>query len=177
LLGDLFTNAPKSATEAEAAKDHKAAQDSQQQKSDTGHAEYDAAVDNLNSMLEEGTITMEEAQEYDHAHGELAMIGVSPDEAWATLHNLAEGDVAEEDVDPQQRQAMEQAYAKVQEAAAKSALNEIGDDGVAELRQIAELHPGAEQVIWRYASDRAQGLTDVTWDELRGLLRNQIAQI
>jgi hypothetical protein len=174
LLGDLFANAPKSATEAQAAKDHKAAQEVTTQKSDTGHAEYDASVDNLNAMLEEGTIMMEEAQEYDHAHGELAMIGVSPDDAWATLHNLAEGEVAEADVDPQQRQAIQQAYQKVQEAAAKSALNEIGDEGVSELRTIADLHPGAQQAIWRYASDRAQGLTNVTWDELRGSLKEQL---
>lgn len=146
-------------------------------KSDTGNVQYDEAVDGLNGCLDAGTMTMEEATPYDTANGSLAFVGVTPDEAWSTLHGLAEGTLEEGTLDPNQRSAIEAARDQVYSAATRSAISELGPVQAAELEQLAEDHPSVHQVLWRYSIDRAQGQHDgVTWTELFEDLRAHFSE-
>ena len=144
-------------------------------KSNTGNIEYDTAIDNLNGHLDNGSMSYDEAVKYEEALGEVALSEVSVPHLVETIEGLSAGTVAASDVPTDVKQIAESVEAKVTDAATSTAISELGQEGFSSLQNIASLHPAANEVIRRYAIDRAQGLhQDVTWSDLYDDLREQL---
>lgn len=144
-------------------------------KSDTGHAEYDAAIDSLNQLIEEGSMTMEEGQVYDTSLAEIAFAGLSVDHVAETLTGLANGSIAESDVPPDIRAMAANVETQVTQAATKAAVSELGKPAFDALTNMAASHAGVAEVIERYAIDRAQGKHGgVSWTDLYADLNEQL---
>jgi len=144
-------------------------------KSDTGHTEYDTAIDSLNEHIDNGSMTPAEGQAYDLGLAEIAMSGLSIESVTETLEGLANGTVAESDVPANVRATVIQVETAVEKAATSAAMAELGKPAFEALSQLASSHAGANQVIRQYAIDRAQGKHDgVTWPELYQDIQEQL---
>lgn len=143
--------------------------------SDTGHADYDAVVDALNAAIEEGSISFAEGQTYDTAVAEIAMAGLTTDQAILTLGELNSGKLTEGDIPSEALHVIRNAEAQVTDAATRSAKGELGDAAFGELQQLASAIPGVNDVITRYAIDRSLGRNDgVTWSDLHEYIKEQL---
>ena len=142
----------------------------------TGHAEYDNAVASLNEYLEDGSMTHDEAIEYDSTLAQVAMDGISVDHLVETIDGLQDGSIAELEVPAGVRETARVAEEKVTQASTDSARAELGDEGFANLQRLASVNPQVNYTIRRYAIDRAQGKHDgVTWAGLSALMHETIA--
>ncbi|WP_171209545.1 MULTISPECIES: hypothetical protein [unclassified Ruegeria] len=159
-----------------AAQEHQEEPNSEQtQGSDTGHQELDGVIDGLNTSLDDSIMSMEEAQTYEAAFGQIALSGMTIDQATETMRGLADGSLSEIDV-PGDTQAM---FANVQntitQAATQSALRELGQDGFDFLKQASDTHPGVDRCVRQFAVDRAAGRADgITWTEFARHIREQL---
>jgi hypothetical protein len=143
--------------------------------SGTGNAEYDAAVAGLEESIEAGTMEVEEAQGYDTAVGEVALSGLSIEDAVATLDGMADGSVNAMDVSANVKATLASAEAKVTEAATKSAQRELGAETFGWLQRAASTHPGVNRSIRAYALDRATGRAGgVTWSDFAAHIRQEL---
>ncbi len=157
-----------------AAQEHSDAQE-QSQGSNTGNAEFDSVIDGLNTSLDDSIMSMEEAQTYETAFGQIAMSGMTIDQVTETMRGLADGSLSETEV-PGDTQAM---FANVQstitQAATQSALQELGQDGFDFLKQASDTHPGVDRCVRQFAVDRAAGRADgITWAEFAQHIRKQL---
>lgn len=144
-------------------------------KSNTGHKEYDATVDRLNEHLESGAIQFEEATVYDTVNAQVAMSGLTVDDAVATVKGLENGSIADADVSGDLRSMLTQAEAEIERASTVAALHELGQAEFDGLAQMMQVHSGVRDVVERYAIDRMQGKHNgITWPELVEHLRDQI---
>lgn len=143
--------------------------------SNTGHEEYDTAVNRLNEHLESGTMEFDEASTYDTALAEVAMSGLSMEHAIETAQGLEDGSVDAADVPGDVRAMVEQVRTNVTKTATETAMRELGKEGFDALSQLAAVHPGVNASIERYALDRMRGLhKGITWPELADFLREDI---
>ncbi|GAA6159717.1 hypothetical protein NBRC116589_18910 [Ruegeria sp. HU-ET01832] len=143
--------------------------------SDTGHAEFDNVIDGLNTSLDDSIMTMEEAQTYETAFGQIAMSGMSVDEVTETMRGLAEGSVSELDVDGSTRAMFANVQSTITDAATQSAMQELGQDGFDFLKQASDTHPGVDRCVRQFAVDRAAGRADgITWTEFAQHIREQL---
>lgn len=143
--------------------------------SDTGHAEFDNVIDGLNTSLDDSIMTMEEAQTYETAFGQIAMAGIGIDQAAETMRGLADGSVSEIDVDGDTRAMLANVQSTITEAATQSAMQELGQDGFDFLKQASDTHPGVDRCVRQFAVDRAAGRADgITWTEFAQHIREQL---
>ena len=171
LLGNVFD----AELSMSAAQEHQTKADQTEEKSNTGNEAYDSAIDSLNDHLEDGSMTYEEAAQYEDALGEVALGGISIDHLVETIDGLADGTVAVNAVPADIKHIAEGVESKVTEAATSTAVNELGQDAFDDLSNMASLHPDVNNVIRKYAIDRAQGKHGgVTWAELHQDLREQL---
>ncbi|NOD31491.1 hypothetical protein [Ruegeria atlantica] len=161
-----------------AAQEHGAAQEraaEQTQGSNTGNADFDSVVDGLNTSLDDGVMELGEAQEYETAFGQLAMSGMTIDQAAETMRGLADGSVSELDVDGDTRAMFENVQSTITKAATQSAMQELGQDGFDFLTQASATNPGVDRVVRQFAVDRAAGRADgITWAEFAQHIREQL---
>jgi hypothetical protein len=143
--------------------------------SDTGHDEFDNVIDGLNASLDDSIMTMEEAQTYETAFGQIALSGMSVDEVTETMRGLADGSVSELDVDGSTRAMFANVQSTITEAATQSAMQELGQDGFDFLKQASDTHPGVDRCVRQFAVDRAAGRADgITWTEFAQHIREQL---
>lgn len=143
--------------------------------SDTGHAEFDSVIDGLNASLDDSIMSMDEAQTYEAAFGQIAMSGMTIDEAAETMRGLADGSVSEIDVPGDTRAMFSNVQSTITEAATQSAMQELGQDGFDFLKQASATNPGVDRVVRQFAVDRAAGRADgITWAEFAQHIREQL---
>jgi hypothetical protein len=144
-------------------------------KSDTGYATYDEAIDKLNVLIDEGSMTAAEGQVYYTSLAEIAFAGLQVDHVVETLSGLADGSIAEADVPADVRAMATHVETEVRQASTKAAINELGKPAFDRLSEMASAHAGVAQVVERYAIDRAQGKHGgITWSELYQDLNEQL---
>ena len=131
----------------------------------TGHDEYDAATEALNAQMDAGTIEYAEALEYNTAHGELALSGLTAEEVVETLGAVRDGTADLTSLDANTRAVVENVERKVTATATASAKAELGQAGFDRLAQVARANPEVNEAITAYAIMRAQGRADVSWAE------------
>ena len=145
------------------------------QRSDTGHASYDEAIDALNALIDEGSMTPEEGQVYDTSLAQIAFAGLQVDEFAETISGLSDGSIDEADVPADLRAMAVHVEAEVTQASTKAAINELGKPAFDALTEMAASHAGVAEVIERYAIDRAQGKHNgVSWSDLYADLNEQL---
>ena len=175
LLGKVFNDESLSAGSAAQRAGDSEVHEEATQRSNTGHAAYDEAIDSLNASIEEGAMTVEEGQVYDTSLAQIAYAGLEVDAVADTLSGLADGSLDETDVSSDVRAMATHVEAQVTEAATKAAVRELGKPAFDTLAQMAETHSGVAEVIRQYAIDRAQGRHEgVSWAELYADLNDQL---
>ncbi|UWR03263.1 hypothetical protein K3740_00685 [Ruegeria conchae] len=178
LLNTVFDEGLSIGAAHRAAQEHSSAVDETLEEpkgSDTGHAEFDSVIDGLNASLDDSIMTMEEAQTYETAFGQIAMSGMSVDEATETMRGLADGSVSELDVDADTRAMFSNIQSTITEAATQSAVQELGQDGFDFLKQASDTHPGVDRCVRQFAVDRAAGRAEgITWTEFAQHIREQL---
>ena len=175
LLGKVFNDEGLSAGSAAQRIAKPEADSETAQKSNTGHAAYDEAIDALNASIDEGAMTVEEGQVYDTSLAQIAYAGLEAEAVAETLSGLADGSIDEADVSPDVRAMATHVEAQVTEAATKAAVRELGKPAFDALSGMAEAHAGVAEVIRQYAIDRAQGRHEgVSWAELYADLNEQL---
>lgn len=161
-----------------AAQEHGNAQDQspeETQGSNTGNAEFDTVIDGLNASLDDSIMSMGEAQTYETAFGQIAMSGMSVEEAVDTMRGLADGSVSELDVGGDKTAMLSSVETSITEAATQSAMQELGQDGFDFLKQASATNPGVDRVVRQFAVDRAAGRADgITWPEFAQHIREQL---
>lgn len=175
LLGHAFGDAGLNSASPTRQSDEPKPEQETVQKSETGHAAYDEAIDALNAMIDEGSMSFEEGQVYDASLAEIAYAGLQVDEVANTLSGLADGSIDEADVPADVRAMAAHVETQVTQAATKAAINELGKPAFDALTNMAETHAGVAEVIQRYAVDRAQGRHEgVTWADLYADINDEL---
>jgi len=175
LLGKVFSDESLSAGSARQRPEETEADAEVVQKSDTGHAAYDEAIDSLNIMIDEGSMTLEEGKVYDASLAEIAFVGLEVEEVANTLSGLADGTLDKSEVSPDLQALATNVETQIKQAATKAALNELGKPAFDALTGLAGMHTGVADVIKRYAIDRAQGKHGgVSWSDLYADIQEQV---
>lgn len=131
----------------------------------TGHEAYDATVSELNAQVEAGQMDNGEANLYSTALGAVALAGLTVTEVSDTIDGLADGSVELTDLDQNQRDIVQNLQSTVTDAATKSAMKELGQDGFNRLAEMAKGSAELNAYLRHYASLRALGKADVSWAE------------
>ena len=133
--------------------------------SQTGHDGYDATVDGLAAQVDAGVMKYDEASQYETALGQVALAGLTVTEASDTLDGIADGSIDPAMLPADKRQVVENLQTTVSDAATKSVMSEIGQEGFDRLSQIASGDAEFNEVLRNYASMRALGKADHTWGQ------------
>ena len=176
LLNTVFDDGLSLGAARRAAQEHSAEPvPEENQGSNTGHAEYDNVIDGLSASLEDEIMTPEESATYETAFGQIAMSGLSMDEAFETVRGLSDGSLSELDVPSDTRAMLTNVQNTIDEAATQSALKELGQEGFEFLQQAASTNAGVDRVIRQFAVDRAAGQADgITWADFAQHIREQL---
>lgn len=134
-------------------------------KDTTGHDAFDATVSELNAQVEAGSMDHSEANLYSTALGAVALAGLTVTEVSNTIDGLQDGSIDPTDLDQNQRDIVQNLQSTVTDAATKSAMKELGQDGFNRLAEMAKGNAELNGYIRHYASLRALGKADVTWSE------------
>jgi len=142
----------------------------------TPEGQYRQATHRLEADIDNGTISVEEAKEYDTNLARVAMQSLSVEHVVETIDGLADGTVNPLEVPGEVRSMIRDVEASVTRAASASAKTEIGIDGFQELAAAAKVSPEVNQAIRDYAVMRASGRADgLTWADLLADVRDHLA--
>lgn len=177
LLGRVFDEPLSSSALAKGATDAQQARVADEPtKQETGVPDYDDAIARLEAEIDNGTMTLEEAREYDTSLAQIAMSGLSVDAVVDTLDGLASGTVDATEVPGDVKSMIRDVETSVTEAATASVKSEIGGEGFAELQRAAAASPEVNAAIRNYAIMRATGRAEgITWSDFLADVRDHLA--